>query len=1193
MKKFFFLAAALVSSMFAQAQQIVTLGFEEGDASHTTEWALTPGGKFGDWVNVKDGDTWVEQSEDAAHSGQYGLEVLNGDAVSDQQWQRGFKLGHLPIKENTSYRVSFWMKTSEKFKSSISIGREYFDNEMQSPINHTSYNTNWDTTEDEWKHISFVTFTNSKQFLDSIALARYGEADVMIAEDNESVPEEWRGKVIGNGAAGFPENSYFVVINMYNPGAYYLDDIVIEENVAVAGVTYNAECVKIDFGYPTNVADLAKNNGGTYLLDTKYVTIKQGSTDYKVEYLEAHSDGYLYAFLPDGVVLDTESEEPVLVSFAPDADCPIVYTTDKRPSTDIEGTVVALGFENETAYVDESINAISIAWSAPEYVSVTPENNSFNLSADEFKEIVVTFNKEVSIDEASITMSYSDNFGKYEKDIKANAKAEGSTITIAVPEGLEDGDYTFTLTEVGNIMGVPMDMPVIMTYSIGLSTDAEVAETIYASDFANDMTNGVPKGWYTKSVNGEGVDMIHTYGFNDNGSQLNYGWGGNPGGLGARLYEGFSGDFTKALYWCSRDTEIGYASFGELITDYMTADGSVDEASLPDGVEADELSLYLKPGKYNVSFKMAAWKGTPTFKFTVVNLNDLDTPLAQFLDYKATPNMDGKTGKVSGVATYETDFTVETEGYYAMRFEAQAAPWQEYLLADVKVITMPSKAAYYNGLVQEACENAAIVLDECFELEGAETYKALDDAIEEAKGATYHSPSEVNAVIDNLKALSAALQARLDNINEYDNNIQDVKDGIAALEGTKYMNVDVVAEAQQIVALYGDKEGKDLTDAELAEIAPKVSSAAAKLSNVQSCTDILTRGINIALDAAVLLGVDDAAAIEAAENAVSDDREVAKLINDANKIALYKQIVAGTWNAEENLAIVYPHEMKVGKIAVDATEDTEAYEIEDWMNVESDSIVGIDMTGYIANPKFYRVNGVSNAPGWSVDATDEEKTASIGWNGSPSASQYVVDGSVSVYGNVNFNLNQSISGLPVGKYAYVLNARTPLVNTKIADYGKVFYYNAQNDSTQMWDMYLYANIADQTLMTPVNGCSGLDANSVAAVREVTVGEDGVLTIGVVENYTSGVAETHESGEATEGWLGTFYADNASLYFVAPLEGYDYAAALNNLETSISSTQANATIVDIYSVNGVRMAKMQKGVNIVKMSNGKVVKVLVK
>jgi len=1192
MKKFFFLAAALVSSMFAQAQQIVTLGFEEGDASHTTEWALTPGGKFGDWVNVKDGDTWVEQSEEAAHSGQYGLEVLNGDAVSDQQWQRGFKLGHLPIKENTSYRVSFWMKTAEKFKSSISIGREYFDNEMQSPINHTSYNTNWDTTEDEWKHISFVTFTNTKQFLDSIALARYGEADVLIAEDNESVPEEWRGKVIGNGAAGFPENSYFVVINMYNPGAYYLDDIVIEENVAVAGVTYNAECVKIDFGYPTNVADLAKNNGGTYLLDTKYVTIKQGSTEYTVEYLEAHADGYLYAFLPDGVVLDTESEEPVLVSFAPDADCPIVYTTDKRPSTDIEGTVVALGFENETAYVDESIDAVSIAWSAPEYVSVTPENNSFNLSADEFKEIVVTFNKEVSIDDASITISYSDNFGKYEKDIKANAKAVDNTVVIAVPEGLEDNDYTFTLTEVGNIMGVTMDNPVTLTYSIGLSTDAEVAETIYASDFANGMSNGVPQGWNTYNEAG-----YHRYGFVEGTSnQLNYGWGGNPGGGGARLYEGFSGDFTKALYWGSRGTTEGYASYGELIQDYLNKDGSLNEAAIAEltettGVTAEEISLKLTPRKYNVSFKMAAWKGEPVFRFT---LEDLDGNVyAQFNDYVAKPNMNGSTGKVSGTLSLEADFEVENEGYYVMKFAAQDAVWQEFLLADVKLITMPSKAAYYNGLVMEACEAAALVLDECFELEEAETYKALDEAIEEAKSATYHSPSEVNGVIANLQALSAALQARLDNINEYDNNIQDVKDGIAALEGTKYMNVDVVAEAQEIVALYGDKEGKDLTDAELAEIAPKVSSAASKLANVQSCTDILTQGINIALDAAVLLGVDDEAAIAAAENAVSDDREVAKLINDANKIALYKQIVAGTWNAEENLATVYPHEMKVGKIAVDATEDTDAYEIEDWINVESDSIVGIDMTGYIANPKFYRVNGVSNAPGWSVDATDEEKTASIGWNGSPSASQYVVDGSVSIYGNVNFNLNQSISGLPVGKYAYVLNARTPLVNTKIADYGKVFYYNAQNDSTQMWDMYLYANVADQTLMTPVNGCSGLDANSVAAVREVTVGEDGVLTIGVVENYTSGVAETHESGEATEGWLGTFYADNASLYFVAPLEGYDYAGALNNLETSISSTQANATIVDIYSVNGVRLAKMQKGVNIVKMSNGKVVKMLVK
>lgn len=47
------------------------------------------------------------------------------------------------------------------------------------------------------------------------------------------------------------------------------------------------------------------------------------------------------------------------------------------------------------------------------------------------------------------------------------------------------------------------------------------------------------------------------------------------------------------------------------------------------------------------------------------------------------------------------------------------------------------------------------------------------------------------------------------------------------------------------------------------------------------------------------------------------------------------------------------------------------------------------------------------------------------------------------------------------------------------------------------------------------------------------------------------------------------------------------------ETAITSTAANATMVEFHSLNGTKLAVPQRGVNIVKMSNGSVKKVLVK
>jgi hypothetical protein len=107
---------------------------------------------------------------------------------------------------------------------------------------------------------------------------------------------------------------------------------------------------------------------------------------------------------------------------------------------------------------------------------------------------------------------------------------------------------------------------------------------------------------------------------------------------------------------------------------------------------------------------------------------------------------------------------------------------------------------------------------------------------------------------------------------------------------------------------------------------------------------------------------------------------------------------------------------------------------------------------------------------------------------------------------------------------------------------------------------------------------------------VQVGEGKKLTIGVVEHLVSGKASGHDYAP-TDWWNTNTFAGEARMYFVAPLPGFDYANATVDIQNVNNSS--NASIATIYSVSGTRMSQMQKGVNIVKRTDGTVSKVLVK
>lgn len=238
MKKFnLLMAAGLMSFASMQAQTtIASLGFEPSDTKYTTAGALTPGGTFGDWVNVKEGDVWNEQYQGDQISGEYSFSAENTEEAG-YSWDRGFKIGNLQIKENTPYRVSFWIKAEEPtyidadgmekstcLTSWLSQGIENYDKSFNSPSGRNYGVQMTSGLTGEWQHISFVSY--------------YTNADVL---NNIIANQDWVGNAVypesfgGDGVQTYAQyfggklpQEFYVVINMYSPGIYTLDDIKVK-----------------------------------------------------------------------------------------------------------------------------------------------------------------------------------------------------------------------------------------------------------------------------------------------------------------------------------------------------------------------------------------------------------------------------------------------------------------------------------------------------------------------------------------------------------------------------------------------------------------------------------------------------------------------------------------------------------------------------------------------------------------------------------------------------------------------------------------------------------------------------------------------------------------------------------------------------------------------------------------------------
>ena len=458
-----------------------------------------------------------------------------------------------------------------------------------------------------------------------------------------------------------------------------------------------------------------------------------------------------------------------------------------------------------------------------------------------------------------------------------------------------------------------------------------------------------------------------------------------------------------------------------------------------------------------------------------------------------------------------------------------------------------------------------------------ETKTAFAAAINNAKTGHFTAPSEISTLITELGTLSQAMAARVKNIDDFSIAILEAADVYSTLEG-KYLNAEIAQNAKDIIDKYADVNPSTLSDDELASVAPAMVKASEQMKNVKSVVDILTWRAYKAFQTASTLNAEGAEVSAMLEIATDDDDAIATC-NEISKAALY-QIIAGEGITEEMKTTA---KYDGSKIVVDNEYvDTSAEDV---------AAEGIDFTCLIKNPRFYTYG--TNAGDKLADNTivgwncTQLEGGSVHFNGDAATeSKPVTDVMINAYGSgAEYNFYQVIENAPVGVYDVWFGTRTAS-NT----YGEGIFepYNAMNDETGIWDKYIYAQVdEEEPIMVPF--AIGGWGTHPTVIKNVTVGEGQKLTIGIVEHYTSGKAT--KGGEPKNFWDTNTFADDARLYFVAPLEGYDYAGAATGITENTAA--AGTRIVAIYNLAGTSQKSLQQGINIVVYADGTVQKVIVK
>ena len=918
---------------------------------------------------------------------------------------------------------------------------------------------------------------------------------------------------------------------------YYFDNIKFEIYKYGTVAEYKDDNLLIDFGFETNLPELCKAAGKKRIqFPVENAKVLADGQEISITSVEGFEDGRFFIFLDEV----PEGEVRVIYNNAA-GDLQLKYAGGPNAGQAIPSV------DEIAEYNDELLDGMPddvypYTMLAPTVVAAKPEQGSFNIK-NNLKEFYVKFDKKADaakiaakLDGKALTISPADGF------------VEEITMTYA-GDNLKDGLHTINITKIypEEMLDESIYTDTTYVFSVGAPDPTDVLQELIPLSYFNTCANGsVPEGF---KLFADGMEERIP---------------GGGYGSGSRLFNDFAagGDFTSALYMRSN---------------YLTY-----------GMNDDEHKLTLEAGKtYTLTFNTARWKASGEFLKVVILNAAGEEQFSQTVT--CNPSVEGAKNAVKNSSAYSIEFTPEVAGDYELRFvvannadgEDANETWHELLLANVRFAYIPSSFGVVETIaVNEALEKAQKTqADNAAERFDGAAQIALNEAIAkvEAEKAEYTSPSECNNAVELLTKSSAALIDHVDLCNNYDNAIKTGSATVDQNKETKFKNTELYGQLVAVVAKYNGKswqenvaeEGDEpkwerkyeydiLKDdaaltaaiAELTEIVnttAKLFTTGASQRNTTGVAALVER-LRLGAETLKSLGrAEDSYPVAQALNALDDNDELAEEVKKYVKADVYGKLKDG-----ENI---------FQKIDNSDPENPETV------------AAAIDMSVFVKNPNLYSLEYSTEVPGWTTVSGNPAAWSS--WDGNVShgtKTPYVEDCCIYLQWHQQARVEQTITDLPAGIYTVQFNANDNSAESE----GTVVYVTTSETPAVEEGAEFDVN---------VNAAGWAQVDNSGWDREVTdiVVTDGVLTLGFKSGSTS---------QPFLEWVKVLMTGAANVDYAKAYE--DIAAGIETLE---GTPAAKVRAIQLFDLNGRRVMKAQKGINIVKkvMSDGsvKTEKVIVK
>ena len=479
MKKRYIPYVAVLLAASANAQTpIFHEGFDAEQTKQPTEAAWYE--YINRLTNANGTDAWtIDQSGEQAE-GKGCLKIANVDpeytededrSKYDQFWQRAVKFRNLPLQEGKSYRLTWrlkgantWFNGTEDKKSRMFVSLMQGGENADIPL--------LDAQGNEFRYE--VSYLNPVEYEKYTRMFHFASAQLQKDTYAKQHPDK-----------DPLADTFFATFNVVNPGEYFLDEVDLVES-PIAAVKYGNEAICIDFGFGTNIADLANNSPiGVVIMPEGCVKLTINGEEADIETVELHKDGKMYIYPADGVGEDAQ----IKVSFENPSD--EAYQVKYKGTLAPEGAVPSFTDEAGTDFDEEIDQESSYLYFEPSFISATPAEGSFGL--ENVTEVSFTFDRVMDVKAGTIRCILD---GSEQLVVKTTEDSETLTFERADKSAFPKGMLQITLEGVKSAVAIPSYETFTLSFEVG---QVQVAETTYepvgSALFPEAADGSIPEGW--------------------------------------------------------------------------------------------------------------------------------------------------------------------------------------------------------------------------------------------------------------------------------------------------------------------------------------------------------------------------------------------------------------------------------------------------------------------------------------------------------------------------------------------------------------------------------------------------------------------------------------------------------------------------------------------------------------------------